>query len=111
MPLPKPKPWATELHSAIPLVVPTAANGYIPGWSTMRATVEAAYQAGKLIVYVEAGQQYVATALTQSEMRFEGRFAYTYPNGTSATQYIRVVTLSTGAVTSHTARFEISNYT
>ena len=111
MALPKPKPWPTELHSFFGLTVPTAVGGVVPGWSTMVGTVIAAYNSGKVVTYFDEGQQYILTAVTASELRFEGRTAYQHPNSTSATRYFRTINRSTGAVTSHSARFTISNYT
>lgn len=111
MALPKPKPWPTELHSFFGLTVPTAVGGVVPGWSTMVGTVIAAYNSGKLVTYFDGSQIYYLTAVTSNELRFEGRFAYQYPNNTSATQYMRSINRSSGAVTNHTIRFTISNYT
>lgn len=111
MALPKGKPWPTELKYYWTVSIPKAIGGVVPGWSTMLPKILQGWSEGRMITYFDGSQIYYLTAVTSTELRFEGRFAYQYPNTNTATRYIRIIDRSSGAVSNHSARFTISNYT
>ncbi len=111
MPLPNPKPWATNLKTYWSISIPPAVNGVIPQWSAMAQTVIDGYNAGKAVVYFDGSQAYYLMAVVGNDLRFYGRFAASYPNANSATLYYRTIDLSSGAVTNHTIRLNQTAFT
>lgn len=103
--------WNTAVKSFWVQNIPSPVNGYIPNWGNIKNSVTNSFLAGRVITLVDGGQIYIATALTSTVMRFEGRTAYSYPNSQSATLYIRSVVLASGQVENHSVRLNQTAFT
>lgn len=103
--------WNTAVKSFWVQNIPSPVNGYIPNWGNIKNSVTNSFLAGRIITLVDGGQIYIATALTSTVLRFEGRLSYSYPNNQTATLAIRSVVLSTGQVETHSVRLQQTSFT
>ena len=88
--------------------IPTAVSGVVPNWGVLDSLIYNAYRRGVVVTYNDSnGYQFILDAATAAEYRFNGRFAFGYPNNTTASLYRITINRSTGAVTATTTRFNI----
>ena len=108
MALPRGKPWPTELKYYWTLSIPPAVGNVVPGWSTMLPKILQGWNEGRSITYFDGAYTYTLNAVTSSELRFLGRFAFNYPSATKTRFYYVSIDRSTGAVTKLTKDFTTS---
>lgn len=99
MALPKGKPWPTELKYYWTVSIPTAVEGVVPGWSTMLPKILQGWREGRMVTYFDGTYTYTLNVVTDSELRFLGRFAFGYPSATKTRLFYISINRSTGAVT------------
>lgn len=101
MPLPKPKPWATDMRSYWAVNIPTAVNGVVPQWGAMKNKVAEAYRLGKPVTYFDGSHIYYMALMTSTNFIFYGRLIPNYPDSSHARMYIQYINRSSGTVTWH----------